>query len=117
MPKSSGDSHSSKKRTRTVRKEEPDAKPKRSVTLQKVFDEAEPQRIVHFPEAVGKVVKRVKYSEGLWGNFFLSVRFTDRTGLDFEFTAKMEMLAAYVKRKDGNVDFIKDYGKLSDDRR
>jgi hypothetical protein len=118
MPKSSGGSRPPKKKTKTVKKDKSVTHPKRYISSPLEQLNSDPRKTVRFPETVGKMVEYIEYREGWWGNFILDVRFKDRTGLEFTFTAKMEMSVMYDKfLRNGNVDIIKDYRILSDDPR
>ena len=65
-----------------------------------------------FGELAGKTVNSVKYEENFdWQA--LEVAFSDGTIFSVEFSARVIVQARYLRSRQGNLDIIRNYGRVS----
>jgi hypothetical protein len=71
-----------------------------------------PKRDTVFAEVTGKTVKSIKYEENSdWQA--LEVAFSDGTIFSFEFCARATVKASYLEVRQGDLEMIRNYGRVS----
>ena len=73
---------------------------------------ARPNRGAVFADVTGKTVESIKYEENSdWQA--LEVAFSDGTLFSIEFSARVTVQASYLKVRQGDLDMIRNYGRVS----